>query len=361
MSDVLGLDRSMREAYHLLLQGNVSTAARMAERLGISRAQTDQVVVRLTAAGLVAELPEDAGRLVPLDPRRGLGPSLARRQAKLLAQQHELSRSQEAFATLVAAYTAYDGSGPEGADELSRSGAAVRSRVEDMLEASRSAVMCFLAEGARGIALGVSCAAIEKAIARGVSVRAIYAGSILGDDAIRAHARWLVSRGGSARTAPSLPPAMLVVDRMTAIVPAEPSAAAAFVVHNRALAAALSELFDHVWGEARIAAPAPTQARADVPTPQERDLLRLLGRGMTDASAARQLGVSLRTVRRMMAELMTRLDARSRFEAGLRAAERGWVSGPDATSSTHRTDSSRRSSGGSSRGSTPGAPAAMNG
>jgi DNA-binding NarL/FixJ family response regulator len=120
-------------------------------------------------------------------------------------------------------------------------------------------------------------------------------------------------------------------------------------VHNRALAAALSELFDLVWGEARIAAPALPQVRAaDGPTPQERDLLRLLGRGMTDASAARQLGVSLRTVRRMMAELMTRLDARSRFEAGLRAAERGWVSGSEAAAL-------RRS------GSAPDAPAAMNG
>ncbi|MEQ4210290.1 LuxR C-terminal-related transcriptional regulator [Actinopolymorpha sp. B9G3] len=351
MSDVLGLDRSMREAYHLLLQGNVSTAARMTERLGISRAQGDRVVARLVAAGLAAASPEDPSRLIPLDPRRGLGPSIARRQAKLLAQQHELSRSQEAFAALVAAYTAYDGSRATAPDELSRSGAAVRGRVEDMLAASRSAVMCILAEGARGIALGVSPAAIEKAIDRGVSVRAIYAGSILADDAGRAHARWLVSRGGSARTTPSLPPAMLVVDRMTAIVPAEPSAAAAFVVHNRALAAALSELFDHVWGEARLAAPAPAQVRADAPTPQERDLLRLLGRGMTDASAARQLGVSLRTVRRMMAELMTRLDARSRFEAGLRAAERGWVSGSDATSLRRRP--------GSSTGS--GAPAAMNG
>lgn len=349
MSDVLGLDRNMREAYHLLLQGNVSTAVRMTERLGISRAQGDRVVARLTAAGLVAVSPEDPARLVPLDPRRGLGPTIARRQAKLLAQQHELSRSQEAFAALVAAYTSYDGSVSTAPEELSRSGAAVRGRVEDMLEAARSAVMCFLAEGSRGIALGVSTGAIEKAIDRGVSVRAIYAGSIMADDAVRAQVRWLVSRGGSARTAPSLPPAMLVVDRMTAIVPAEPSTAAAFIVHNRALAAALSELFDLVWGEARIAAPALPQVRAaDGPTPQERDLLRLLGRGMTDASAARQLGVSLRTVRRMMAELMTRLDARSRFEAGLRAAERGWVSGSEAAAL-------RRS------GSAPDAPAAMNG
>ncbi|GAB2680499.1 hypothetical protein [Kribbella swartbergensis] len=50
---------------------------------------------------------------------------------------------------------------------------------------------------------------------------------------------------------------------------------------------------------------------------------------MTDASATRQLGVSLRTVRRMLAEIMACLGARSRFRAGIPAPERGWIgSGP---------------------------------
>jgi len=46
---------------------------------------------------------------------------------------------------------------------------------------------------------------------------------------------------------------------------------------------------------------------------------------MTDETAARRLGVSLRTVRRQMAALMERLCATSRFEAGLKAAQRGWL------------------------------------
>ncbi|MBA9049246.1 DNA-binding NarL/FixJ family response regulator [Streptomyces phaeogriseichromatogenes] len=36
--------------------------------------------------------------------------------------------------------------------------------------------------------------------------------------------------------------------------------------------------------------------------------------------------MSLRTVRRTVSNLMARLEARSRFEAGVRAARAGWLS-----------------------------------
>jgi len=46
---------------------------------------------------------------------------------------------------------------------------------------------------------------------------------------------------------------------------------------------------------------------------------------VTDEAAARRLGVSLRTVRRWASHLADRLGARSRFQAGVRARERGWI------------------------------------
>lgn len=46
---------------------------------------------------------------------------------------------------------------------------------------------------------------------------------------------------------------------------------------------------------------------------------------MTDENAGKRLGISLRTVRRQMASLMERLNASSRFEAGLKAAQSGWL------------------------------------
>ena len=54
-------------------------------------------------------------------------------------------------------------------------------------------------------------------------------------------------------------------------------------------------------------------------------LLKLMASGLTDEAAGRRLGVSARTMRRQMADLMERLDTTSRFEAGLKAAQRGWI------------------------------------
>ncbi|MFD0508144.1 response regulator transcription factor [Streptomyces chiangmaiensis] len=61
------------------------------------------------------------------------------------------------------------------------------------------------------------------------------------------------------------------------------------------------------------------------PHPQETELLRLLGQGLTDQAIAVRLGVSHRTAQRFAASLMEKLGARSRFEAGFKAAARGWL------------------------------------
>jgi hypothetical protein len=65
--------------------------------------------------------------------------------------------------------------------------------------------------------------------------------------------------------------------------------------------------------------------RGEVPelAPEAREILRVLGAGLTDEAAARRLGTSLRTYRRRVAELMAALEAGSRFQAGVRAGELG--------------------------------------
>ncbi len=54
-------------------------------------------------------------------------------------------------------------------------------------------------------------------------------------------------------------------------------------------------------------------------------VLDLLSQGVKDETAARTLGLGVRTYRRRVAELMDALGAESRFQAGLRARELGLV------------------------------------
>ncbi|MFF5938630.1 helix-turn-helix transcriptional regulator [Streptomyces sp. NPDC012508] len=58
---------------------------------------------------------------------------------------------------------------------------------------------------------------------------------------------------------------------------------------------------------------------------QQREALQMLASGMKDEKIARNLGVSLRTVSRMLSELMQELGASSRFEAGCARCVLGWL------------------------------------
>lgn len=72
-------------------------------------------------------------------------------------------------------------------------------------------------------------------------------------------------------------------------------------------------------------APAAPLAEPAVLSHAERRLLGLLGQGMKDETVAYHLGTSVRTVRRRIAGLMERLNVRSRFQAGVAAAQKEWL------------------------------------
>lgn len=126
-----------------------------------------------------------------------------------------------------------------------------------------------------------------------------------------------------AMYAPSL--MLLVVDRRVAVVRPVESGESGLVVNGTPLVPALANLALAYW--ARSTRPYGRQSETELVklTAHERhQLMGLLVSGVKDEAAARDLGVSLRTYRRYVRQLMDALGARSRFEAGFLAAERGW-------------------------------------
>jgi DNA-binding NarL/FixJ family response regulator len=119
---------------------------------------------------------------------------------------------------------------------------------------------------------------------------------------------------------------MLVVDRSSAVLPIDPenSSLGAEVVHSQSVVAALVAMFEMAW-ERAVPLDGEQPTAADAPSAQEIALLKLLAQGHTDEVAARKLGLSLRTVRRMTSNVAVKLGARSRFETGVLAARSGWL------------------------------------
>jgi DNA-binding CsgD family transcriptional regulator len=134
----------------------------------------------------------------------------------------------------------------------------------------------------------------------------------------------LCMTGAATRTVPQVPADALVIDGAVAVLPVDPAGPATAVFRLPSVVTTTTELFERVWadGVALFAADLPEAAELCV---RERKLLALLVAGSTDTVAAATLDVSVRTVRRMVRDLMNRLGARSRFQAGAKAAERGWL------------------------------------
>ncbi|TDD86404.1 response regulator transcription factor [Actinomadura rubrisoli] len=123
-----------------------------------------------------------------------------------------------------------------------------------------------------------------------------------------------------------LPHETIVIDRRIAILAGPPRAGVReyTVVRSPGVVKGVVSLFWATWERAADLA----DHRRDRPpalSAESRRILRLLGDGLKDETAARQLEMSLRTYRRRVAEILTLLDAESRFQAGLRAHELGLV------------------------------------
>jgi DNA-binding Lrp family transcriptional regulator len=131
-----------------------------------------------------------------------------------------------------------------------------------------------------------------------------------------------VAKGlGAVRVGTRLPTKMLLVGGRGAVLPLDweqQRSDEVLVVRSPALLGALTATFDLIWERAT-----PVGRRAGGGPGYDDALLQLLAEGLQDEAVAEKLGVSVRTVRRRVAELLEDLGARTRFQAGVQAARKG--------------------------------------
>jgi DNA-binding CsgD family transcriptional regulator len=157
-------------------------------------------------------------------------------------------------------------------------------------------------------------------------MRGLYPSEVLGDSERLAYVRHWADAGETVRLTQRALPSVAVFGDEVALVntrwAGDPSGTV--LVRAPALVALVRALFDEYWARA-----APLPGREDNGDSDElgdvRVVLELLQLGMKDETIARQLGVSLRTVRRRIAALMDDLGVATRFQAGLEAARRGLI------------------------------------
>jgi hypothetical protein len=158
----------------------------------------------------------------------------------------------------------------------------------------------------------------------GLTVRKLMSPLVLADEAQRAHLRRDTAGTQVRISSAPLPYETIIMDRRVAILAGQPSPLGReyTVTTSPVLVGGVYSLFTAAW---ETATDLGAYLRGEVPeiAPEAREILRVLGTGLTDEAAARRLGTSLRTYRRRVAELMAALEAGSRFQAGVRVGELG--------------------------------------
>ncbi|WMX46983.1 LuxR C-terminal-related transcriptional regulator [Streptomyces roseicoloratus] len=323
MLQLLGLTTEAAAVYQAMLDHPGHGVDRLAKTCGLTPSRVHDCLDELGQLMLVRASSEHPGQMRAVDPDVGLAEIMARQEADLAARQAELAASRAAVTRMLADRVQRRSTHGErllGMD-------AIHNCLERLCRAARTEII--------GVQPGIQSpddldAGREHdlaALARGVSMRSLFQGLARRHAHIADYANVLLRHGGEVRTAPTVPQRMVVVDRTHALVPIDPAdnRKGALLVTEPGIVSALLELFELAWNTAVPLGTTRPDDPQDGLTDHERELLRLLATGLTDEAVGQRLGVTDRTIRRQVASIMERLGASSRFEAGIKAAQRGWL------------------------------------
>ena len=322
--EILGLDGLSEAVYRAMLENPDADLDVLAVALGVPGAEVREALDRLVELSLVTV--RSPGRLyVPVNPDVALDALLSLEQAELSRRERQLLEARAELARLV-----------RNTDDKVSPVREVR-RIDDLdrvVEVLRElTARCYqealnVAPG-EPPAPGVLADAAEHDLSmleRGVRLRTLHTRRQLDNLPMLEYMRLMKRGGGQIRIADTLPHRLVIFDRTVSFLPVDPRrpAVGALVVREPAITANLVMLFESLWAGAQELEEA-VEAAVPAASELDRSVLMLMSSGVKDEAAARQLGISDRTYRRHVADILVRLGASSRFQAGVEAVRRGWL------------------------------------
>ena len=319
LAAALGLTPAQERLYRQVLAATGTPVGQLAEGLLRTADQLLEELGPLVQSGVVSV--DDRGRLVVAPPPEAMGLVLAQHARSLL----ECSRQLQTLSRLVPELRSTGPAAPsEEAGPLEGevlTGGDVPQLLVEWIGQTTGELLFLRPDQWRMPSESQMAIAVASAIQSGRSARAIYPARALQEAPAVLVGRAAI--GERIRVVPEVPTRLAVIgDRV--LLPDPPGLAdeRRLVVRQPGLVDLVIRYFEAMWDEA-VAVPALDHGEA---TPDLHGLLlRQLAQGAKDEQIARTLGVSLRTVRRRIAAIMTELGVDSRFQAGVEAVRRGWL------------------------------------
>lgn len=330
-----GFSAETEAVYRLLLRDPQLTDDEIAAVLDVTVAQAGAARTQLTETGLIRLSFEDESRLVLVNPEVAFDRALRRRESAAAHEQERIADSRRGLQSLVDDYLKATAQPQRIGQAVELVGVdAIREVLETWSATVQREVLAMHPNSEYSAEELRTAEALDlQALGRGVSMRSIYPEGARLNRFFNQYHNAVTAHGAQICYAKRVLTRMLVFDRRTAVIPlhSADNGRAAVLIQGEAVTAMLVLTFEQAWSGASSlteGAELGVEVAAADPSDLDRTLLQLMSMGVKDEAAARHLGVSVRKVRRQIADLMTRLEAGSRFEAGMRAAIRGWIQPP---------------------------------
>lgn len=317
---VLGFSSAQETLYRLALRGPEVSLQELSDAENLPIEEVAALVTGLAGAGLVVLRGET---VVARPPHQALARLIGEENSRLQSRSDRLEAARKLLPAFTADHLA--SSTPKGVEVPMEvvEGADVVRLVRSLTAASTGDLL-WLRPDPWNITLGpVLTEWVKGVLASGRRSRAIYPARVFeaAPDIIRERA----GAGEHVRILAEVP-CRLAVLGSSAIVDenVDDPNDRRLVVRQHSVVRALTVLFESLWEKA-MAVPGLEAPEVGDGVGDRGLLLGQLAAGAKDEQIARALGMSLRTVRRRVAELTDDLGAQSRFQAGVEAVRRGWI------------------------------------
>ncbi|WP_078900222.1 helix-turn-helix transcriptional regulator [Streptomyces sp. SBT349] len=298
----------------------------IAARSGLNAEEVKDAESRLFALGLLRSSP--GGGRVAISPESAADALLAPLEADILQRRIAMATTRARLHSLSGDYLeARSLRSAKSSVEVVEGIDNIRAVLDDLARTCMTALDAMLPGRVPEEAVRAATPLDLETLERGAKVRQLYQQTARGHWPTVQYAETLVGAGAQVRITSVLPARVLIYDHSCAVLPIDPgdTAAGVALIRDPAVLSFLQQLFEHYWDRALEFSEAERKTGSE-PVGVERDVLLLMAAGKKDEAIAHQLGVSPRSVSRVVARLMDRLDADSRFQAGTRAALNGWLS-----------------------------------
>ncbi|MFJ8017070.1 LuxR C-terminal-related transcriptional regulator [Streptomyces sp. NPDC096339] len=301
----------------------------VAEALGTDLAEAARIEDVLRSLSLLLPMPGEPGTFVPVSPDAAAADLVGPTETRIRELQQAVTDVRARMRALEPAY--FESRRRRNQDEafdIVSDIDVLQAMLDDWGARSRTEVLTAQPGGPRPIsALDAVRPRTLARLARGVKVRHLYQHTVRSDLPTTAYVREVTARGAEVRTTDELIDRIVIYDREIVFLPEqdvdgrEPGAV---VVREPTLVAFLCKVYEHLWAGATSFSPGAEEPTA-VTDDLKRSIIRLMAQGHKDEMVARRLGMSVRTCRRYISQIMEELESTSRFQAGVSVAASGML------------------------------------